>query len=62
MIISQNESTCYDQTFNNDERLEDTEYTGIRLHIKEATSYTKIERETSIIEIVNDDSKFTLSI
>ena len=55
--ISQNEIVCYHQSLNNDETLENTEFTGLSLVIKEMEAATVIDRPNTLIEIHDNDSK-----
>ena len=55
--ISQNETVCYHQSLNDDETLENTEFTGLSLIVKEMEAATIIDRPKTVIEIHDNDSK-----
>ena len=54
--ISQNEIVCYHQSLNNDDKFENTEFTGLSLVIKDMEATTIIDRPNTVIEIHDNDS------
>ena len=55
--ISQNDTVCYQQSLNDDETFEETEFTGLSLIITEMEVPTIIDRANTVIEIHDNDSK-----
>ena len=55
--ISQNDTVCYLQSLNDDETIEETEFTGLSLIVTEMEVPTIIDRANTVIEIHDNDSK-----
>ena len=58
MRIDQDSTKCFNQSIIDDLRLENTEYTGLALHLTDYSAFTEVTEEHAIIEILDNDGEF----